>query len=331
MKGIDISPYQGNVDFQEVKNSGVEVVYIKATEGKTYVANTLKDYYNQAKSVGLKVGFYHFLRANAMQDEVNNLINATAGLPVDCKYAIDCEVDLGQSLQQITNNVRTFFDLMKAAGKECVLYTYSSFLTEYINLATITDIPIWIANYGSHQPSVPNFVGWQYSEHGSVPGITGDCDLDVFSEAIFTGNTSSNPVKAEAAAITQVNDTIKTIQQQLNTLLKKNLVVDGIEGPQTDSTIREFQKAMGLSVDGIWGPRTAGAADQILSRSVDGVPYPHYEYATRYIQYRCGGSIDGTFGNQTKINVQNWQASHRLVPDGVVGSQTWSKLLDENC
>ncbi|MDP4147497.1 MAG: GH25 family lysozyme [Bacillota bacterium] len=248
MKGIDISPYQGNVNFQDVKNSGVEIVYIKATEGKTYVADTLRDYYNQAKSVGLKVGFYHFLRANAMQDEVNNLINATAGLSVDCKYAIDCEVDLGQSPQQITNNVSSFFDLMKGQGKECVLYTYTSFLNEYINLSTIADIPIWIANYGTNQPSVPNMVEWQYSEHGSVAGINGDYDLDQFDEGIYIGNTSTNYAAIQETAVTGGNNTIITIQKQLNTLLKKGLMIDGLEGPQTDSTIKEFQSAMGLTL-----------------------------------------------------------------------------------
>ena len=130
--------------------------------------------------------------------------------------------------------------------------------------------------------------------------------------------------------ITESNTT-KIIQQQLNTLLKKSLVVDGLAGSSTVETIKEFQATMGLTADGIWGTRTVGAITEIFNRPTDGVSYSHYEYATRYIQYRVGGSRDGIFGNGTKINVQNWQAQHGLSADGIVGAATWSKLLDENC
>lgn len=64
MKGIDIASYQQNVDFQKVKNSGIEIVYIKATEGITYTNPLLELQYSGAMAAGLKIGFYHYLRAN---------------------------------------------------------------------------------------------------------------------------------------------------------------------------------------------------------------------------------------------------------------------------
>ena len=64
MKGIDIASYQQNVDFVKVKNSGIEIVYIKATEGVTYNNPLLDSQYSGAIAAGLKIGFYHFLRAN---------------------------------------------------------------------------------------------------------------------------------------------------------------------------------------------------------------------------------------------------------------------------
>jgi N-acetyl-anhydromuramyl-L-alanine amidase AmpD len=140
---------------------------------------------------------------------------------------------------------------------------------------------------------------------------------------------NSQPVQTPQTPV-QENNTIKIIQQQLNTILKCGLAADGINGPKTDEQIKRFQGLMGLGVDGIWGPRTAGAVGEIYSRPVDGVPYKHYEYATRYIQFRVGSGVDGTFGNGTKVAVQNWQARHGLVPDGIVGAATWRKLLDEN-
>lgn len=95
MKGIDISSYQKNVDFNQVKNCGIEIVILKASEGKTWQDTTFKDKYNNAKAAGLKVGAYHFLRGNSVQDEVNNFLSMVQNLPMDCKYIIDAEVDLG--------------------------------------------------------------------------------------------------------------------------------------------------------------------------------------------------------------------------------------------
>ncbi len=156
--------------------------------------------------------------------------------------------------------------------------------------------------------------------------------LEEIKTAIIAGQTIGTPVVSSPISQTpHADNNVKTIQAQLNTLLKKGLTVDGISGLVTTAAIKQFQGAMGLVQDGIGGPVTAGAVGQIYARPTDGVPYPHYEYATRYIQFRVGGSIDGMFGNNTKINVQNWQAKHGLVADGVVGAGTWKKLLDENC
>lgn len=151
--------------------------------------------------------------------------------------------------------------------------------------------------------------------------LNGEAPAPVINNVV-TAQPAQTPVKE--------NNTIKIIQQQLNTLLKCGLVVDGINGPKTDEQIKRFQGLMGLSVDGIWGPKTAGAVQEIYSRPVDSVPSKHYEYATRYIQFRVGSTADGIFGNGTKVAVQNWQAKHELTPDGVVGAATWRKLLDEN-
>ncbi|AAK78533.1 lysozyme [Clostridium acetobutylicum] len=324
MKGIDIYSGQGSVDFNAVKESGVEVVYIKATEGLTYTDSTYKDFYDGAKNAGLKIGFYHYLRANDPTSEAEHFFNTISGLSLDCKCAIDVEVTLGQSIDQISSNVRKFADYLINKGLDVCVYTYTNFYKDNLN-STVKDLPLWIAEYGVSKPNIDaSYVGFQYSDSGSVNGISGSADLDEFSEGILVGGTVViDPGQGG-------DDNIKAIQQDLNILLKRGLEVDGIEGPETEAAIKDFQSIMGLTVDGIWGTNTSGAAQQIFSRPLDGVAYPHYEYATRYIQYRVGASVDGTFGSGTKAKVAAWQSNQGLMADGVVGSATWSKLLDEN-
>jgi GH25 family lysozyme M1 (1,4-beta-N-acetylmuramidase) len=187
MKGIDIYSGQGTVDFSQVKASGVEIVYIKATEGLTYTDSTLNSYYSEAKAAGLKVGFYHYLRDNPPSSEAQHFLDATEGLQVDCIYMIDVEETLGQSIDQISSNVMQFADYLKSQNKEVGMYTYSSFYKENLD-DTVKRLPLWIAEYGVNSPQVNNYIGWQYSNNGSINGISGNVDLDEFTESIFITN-----------------------------------------------------------------------------------------------------------------------------------------------
>lgn len=329
MKGIDIYSGQDSVDFSKVKSSGVDIVYIKATEGVTYTDRTVREFYGGAKAAGIKVGFYHFLRNNNPIDEANHFLSAISGMNYDCKLAIDVEVTLGQTVNAISSNVKKFADYLMSKGIDVCVYTYTSFYKNNLN-NSVKNIPLWIAEYGVKQPNISTpYVGFQYSETGKINGISSSVDLNEFNDGIFL-NSKNLGVISSVPVIT-VKDTVKIVQNQLNTLLKKNLVVDGINGINTIIAIKEFQGIMGLAKDGIWGPKTVTAVTEIFSRPLDGIKYRHYEYATRYIQYRVGGNIDGIYGNGTEANVKAWQANHNLNADGIAGAITWSKLLDENC
>jgi GH25 family lysozyme M1 (1,4-beta-N-acetylmuramidase) len=132
IKGIDISKWQVNIDFTKVKESGIEVVIIKATEGKTYQDPNFKIYYDAAKSCGLKVGAYHFLRGNAPQDEVNNILSVISGLDFECKLVIDAEIDLG-GIEATSKQVRAVADILKSKGYEVALYTGEYFYNHHLN------------------------------------------------------------------------------------------------------------------------------------------------------------------------------------------------------
>lgn len=323
MKGIDIYSDTVITDWNAIK-ANVDFVYIKLTDGLTYNNPMAPEQYKAAKSVGLKVGAYHFAEKNNVLAEYSHFVTETVKYQWDLKPALDYEI--------ATNPDFNFIAQFLSKDPNLLLYGSHSIVDK-------TGLPksrIWIAepidilhsNY-SVPVTVGEYAGIQYEWYGKVNGLKGNANIDLFSNSILVNCT--NPVIAEPTQSDQSgNPAIRTLQIELNTLLKKGLAVDSIKGPLTTAAIKEFQLAMGLKVDGIWGPKTTGAANEIYSRPTDGVAFAHKEYATRYIQYRVGGSIDGTFGNRTKVNVQNWQARHTLNVDGIVGKATWAKLLDEN-
>ena len=231
MKGIDISSYQQNVDFVKVKNSGVEVVYIKATEGVTYINPLLKSQYDGVKAAGLKVGFYHYLRDNDPILEAKHFLSVINGLSVNCKYAIDVEVALGQAVTKLSSNVRMFANYLISNKKEVCIYTGDYFYANDLN-SSVKDIPLWVAHYGVSKPDVTKYIGFQYSGSGSLNGVNGLVDLDEFSSDIFV---SSIPPITSVPPIIVINTFVQTFQHAVNLVGIRNkkgdkLVEDGIVG-----------------------------------------------------------------------------------------------------
>ena len=189
MKGIDVSNNLGNIDFNAVKNSGVEVVYIKATEGKSYKDPYLIQNYQRAKQAGLKVGFYHY-SWNHGAEGARWFYNTIKDLSYDCKLALDIEQTNNLGKSTITQKCIEFLEeLERLTGKQTIIYTYTSFARENLD-SKLSKYPVWIAEYGVSNPhSNPiwgtNWAGFQYSESGNIPGINGGCDLNNFKEEVL--------------------------------------------------------------------------------------------------------------------------------------------------
>ena len=193
LKGIDVSNWKGNINFQSVKNDGVKVVYIKATEGDYYKDKYAKQNYNGAKEQGLKVGFYHFFRANKnAKGQANyfiNYLNEIGATNYDCKLALDIETTEGIGVRDLTSMCIEFLEEVKRlTGKEVIVYTYTSFANNYID-SRLGNYQVWIAHYGVSTPGANNiwtsWVGFQYSENGTVAGVNGGCDMNEFTNGIF--------------------------------------------------------------------------------------------------------------------------------------------------
>lgn len=178
IEGMDASHYQGNISWKAVTQSSnhIEFVYLKATEGRTYVDSTFKTNWNGARNVGLKVGAYHFFSSSSSgEDQAKNFIAAVPKVKGALPPAIDIEATITQE-NDFKKQVTAFVKLVQAHyGQKPVFYVppriYNILYSEY------SDYPFWVINTKS-KPDVVDWTFWQYTYNGSIAGINGKVDLD---------------------------------------------------------------------------------------------------------------------------------------------------------
>lgn len=198
-KGIDVSRYQNVTSWQSVRDSGISFVIIKSTEGTGFVDGSFTSHLQGAKSVGMKVGVYHFCRAKDTNSAIQeadffiSTINSVGGFGVlDIAPVLDLETPEGASRDNVVQICRTWIERVKSAsGMQPILYSFPSFADTYLD-SSLADIPLWLANYNVQQPA--DRAGWsrwtflQYSEQGKVSGIEGYVDLDEYDGDIGNYN-----------------------------------------------------------------------------------------------------------------------------------------------
>ena len=340
MKGIDVSNHQRNINWGGVKSSGVEVAYIKATEGNYFKDGYAVANYNGAKQNGIAVGFYHFLNGTSSGSEqanyFYNFLKSNNLLAYDLKLCIDVET----ACSGLTDKVIEFINTLKGlTGQDVLIYTGPSFANSNLD-NRLAGYPCWIAHYGVSSPMPTNiwgtnYAGWQYSSTGSISGVPGNCDVDNFYDAVFLGapNNAGATQPANNSAPTSTvtpHDYLGTehkrrfLQYCLNAL-GYNLVVDGLIGPKSIEAIKDFQARHGLVVDGLVGNNTWNCIYSLmptLRRGSKG-------NAVKCVQFLLSCNPDGDFGPATENAVRSFQKSGNgsMEVDGVVGPVTWGGLF----
>ena len=201
--GIDVSNWQKYVDYAKVKSDGIEIVYIKASQGQRTKDPYFEVNYKNAKANGLKVGFYHYVNATtvyAAEKEAEFFCSVISGKEPDCKLVMDYEVFGGVSKDEINRIAEAFLTKVKQiTGKEVIVYSnlYTSKNTFSTELAN--KYQLWLAYYASEnalQNATSNWkswIGWQYTDEGIVNGIDGYVDRDKFTKEIFLSDISNLP------------------------------------------------------------------------------------------------------------------------------------------
>lgn len=246
-EGIDVSSWQGEIDFSQVKVSGIEVVYIKSSEGFRSVDSYFEQNYANAKNAGLKVGFYHYVTARSVEDAVkqaNFFVSTISGKNPDCKLAMDFESFGSLGREEINQIALTFMQTVKnVSGKDVIIYSdeYNANSTFESNLATY---PLWVAQYEVSEPTVrehwSNWAGWQYTDRGEVPGISSYVDRDKFTNEVFLDDTSEVPdvptdkpdENERYTTITiRYGDTLSELAIEYNTTVERLVELNNIANP----------------------------------------------------------------------------------------------------
>lgn len=180
-EGIDVSHYQGNINWDAVaEGTPISYVYLKATEGESLVDNTYERNIAEARRVGLSVGSYHFYRPNVQwEKQFDNMVSVVRKEDQDLVPIIDIEHRGSVSEETFLSDLRSFVEQVTAYyGKKPLLYTYHNFYNRYL-LGAFKDYHFMIARYRSDSPTLDDgkdYIMWQYTSTGSIPGIRGHVD-----------------------------------------------------------------------------------------------------------------------------------------------------------
>ncbi len=183
--GIDVSKYQGNIDWAKIAaNDSIKFVYIKATEGATYVDPRFERNIREARKHGVRVGCYHFLRSSStIADQFENIKKRIRRDEQHYVPMIDVETKGKWTDEELVDSLHALA-VMIYEHYRCapIIYTYSNFYNKYLS-GMFTDYPLFIARYTADEPVMNDgtkYVIWQFSEKGRVPGIAGNVDLNRF-------------------------------------------------------------------------------------------------------------------------------------------------------
>lgn len=186
-KGITVSKYQnraGEIDWDQVAADGVTFAMVRLgyfNDVDPYFAENME----RAAASGLKTGVFFYTQAmdeEAARQEARFVLDQIKDYPVSYPVAYDVEsqhlLDMGKTPQEITNQINAFCQVIAEAGYRPVVYANHLWLTTYMDTAQIP-YDIWYSRYETSVNQYPNRTIWQYTDAGSVAGITGDVCIEV--------------------------------------------------------------------------------------------------------------------------------------------------------
>jgi len=191
IQGIDVSHWQGSINWTSVKNSGKRFAFCKATERTTFTDSRFASNWAAMKNVGLIRGAYHFGRPGtdpvAQANRFCDVVRPTSG---DLQMMLDMEVTDGKTPSQVRSWIVAFINRIVArTGRPGIIYTGFYFWRDRAGNGSNLNCPLFLAAYVSNPSNYvpaawPFFTFWQYTSSGSCPGVSGNVDRDAFNGSL---------------------------------------------------------------------------------------------------------------------------------------------------
>ena len=194
IRGVDLSKYNGTVDFAKLKEAGVGFAMLRLGSrgygtGKIALDEKFVEYAQNAQLAGIQIGAYFYSQAiNEAEaiEEANYIVGAVSGFNVKYPIAIDIEKVSGDEARtdkltskERTSIVKSFCDAVKGYGYKPVIYADKNMLVAGLELEELADYDVWLSDDHTPTDYPYRFSMWQYDKKGVIDGITGDIDLDL--------------------------------------------------------------------------------------------------------------------------------------------------------
>lgn len=188
--GVDVSRWQGNIDWERLRSQGANFAYIKATDGGDHIDPMFKKNWRGARAAGLKTGAYHFFywcRPASEQADwfIRNVPRVEGALPpvIDVEWNHQSRCRTRPSQERVLEKMQVFMDRLEAHyGQRPIIYTAPDFYADNLRGA-FKNYPFWLRAVAQHPSKVypgRKWVFWQYSGSGLSHGVEGRIDLNAF-------------------------------------------------------------------------------------------------------------------------------------------------------
>jgi GH25 family lysozyme M1 (1,4-beta-N-acetylmuramidase) len=204
--GVDVSYYQGEIDWQAVAEDGIDFAILRLgyrgyTEGGLLSDSRFQYNLQGAAQAGLEVGVYFFSQAltpEEAQEEADFVAQALSGYALDYPVVFDWEYIISGDAartdnatgETVTQCARAFCDRIQSLGYEAAVYFNQDMGYLTLDLAELSDVTLWLAEYDDAPDFYYDFDLWQYTETGSVAGISGAVDLNLDMRPVKSAKNS---------------------------------------------------------------------------------------------------------------------------------------------
>lgn len=252
IKCIDVSEWQGSIDWKKVKASGVDYAILRAGFGRevSQIDARFEANYKNAKAAGVKLGAYWYSYADSVTDAekeakacLSVLKGKTFELPV--YYDLEDNSQVGFGKTTLTNIAKKFCDTLKASGYSVGVYANANWFKNYLDYSGLKKLySIWLAQYNSTAQYECDI--WQYSSSGSVKGISGNVDMNtIYNTDIIKREEEATVENFETAGL----QALLMLSNRLGIIKQTISAIDNKQGDTSKKAILQMKKALSMTED----------------------------------------------------------------------------------